>query len=128
MWNASHFAVFLSEKELQFENEENLMSEKLNNAESTDEIRLTVAGLLKNYLTGPLPEPRPGQTIQTLIEELGLPSDLVAFVLVNGRQQPKSYVLQKGDEVKLAPLVGGGNRKVHDKFMKEVIKWNTRHA
>ncbi|MGQ9627838.1 MAG: sulfur carrier protein ThiS [Anaerolineae bacterium] len=77
-------------------------------AEIAGEIHLIVAGLLKNYLAGPPPEPRPGQTVQALIEELGLPAEMVAFVLVNGRLRPKSYVLKEGDVVKLAPLVGGG--------------------
>ncbi|MFQ5886841.1 MAG: MoaD/ThiS family protein [Anaerolineae bacterium] len=39
---------------------------------------------------------------------MGIPPDLVAVVMVNGRQEPKSYLLQEGDQVKLVPLVGGG--------------------
>ena len=84
------------------------MDEMSREDESKGEIRLTVAGLLKNYMKGLPPSPRPGQTVQELIEEAGIPSELVAFVLVNGRQKPKSYVLKEGDVVKLAPLVGGG--------------------
>lgn len=43
-----------------------------------------------------------------VLEALGIPSALVAIVLINGRQELKNYVLQDGDIVKLVPLVGGG--------------------
>ena len=43
-----------------------------------------------------------------VIEDLGLNPDLVAIVMVNGRQKFKSYRLQDGDNVKLVPMVGGG--------------------
>jgi hypothetical protein len=39
---------------------------------------------------------------------VGIPSVLVALVLINGRQELKNYVLQGGDVVKSAPLIGGG--------------------
>jgi len=42
------------------------------------------------------------------IEDLGVDPDLVAIVMVNGRQRFKSYRLQEGDQVKLVPMVGGG--------------------
>lgn len=77
-------------------------------------IQLTVVGLLKQYAPDPPPDPHPGQTISELIGELGIPNELVALVIVNRRQQPKSYILQPGDEVKLAPFVGGGKRAAHD--------------
>jgi sulfur carrier protein ThiS len=43
-----------------------------------------------------------------VIKDLGLDPDLVAVVMVNGRQTFKSYRLQDGDRVKLVPMVGGG--------------------
>ncbi len=76
-------------------------------------IQLTVVGLLKQYVSAPLPAPLPGQTISALIAELGIPNELVALVIVNRRQQLKSYVLKPGDVVKLAPFVGGGKRLTH---------------
>ncbi len=77
-------------------------------------IQLTVVGLLKRYAPHPPPAPQPGQTIGELIEELGIPNELVALVIVNRRQQLKSYVLRPGDAVKLAPFVGGGKRRAND--------------
>ncbi|HOG47694.1 MAG TPA: MoaD/ThiS family protein [Anaerolineae bacterium] len=49
-----------------------------------------------------------GKTVAQLLDELGVQADLVAMVLVNGRQAPKDTVLQDGDVVKLIPFVGGG--------------------
>ena len=73
-------------------------------------VEITPVGLLKKYigdretpiLTGG------GQTVAEALEALGIPSMLVALVLINGRQELKDYVLQDGDVVKLVPLVGGG--------------------
>ena len=67
-------------------------------------------GLLRNYTT----EPQPiildcaGDAIEELLEQLAIPSELVAIVLVNGLQRPKSYHLAGEDVVKLIPLIGGG--------------------
>jgi len=74
-----------------------------------EEVQLTLVGLLKEY--GPAQSSltvEPGQTVMEVIHELGLDPDLVAIVMVNGRQRFKSYRLQEGDNVKLVPLVGGG--------------------
>ena len=75
----------------------------------SDNVELTLVGLLRNY--GP-PQAslavETGQTVSDVIRELGLNPDLVAIVMVNGRQESKDHRLQPGDEVKLLPLVGGG--------------------
>ncbi len=73
-------------------------------------VEITPVGLLKKYL-GDRETPivtREGQTVADALEVLGIPSMLVALVLINGRQELKDYVLQDGDVVKLVPLVGGG--------------------
>ncbi|GAB4409573.1 MAG: hypothetical protein Kow00123_22960 [Anaerolineales bacterium] len=49
-----------------------------------------------------------GKPVADVIQALGLPADLVAFVMVNGRQQPKTYIIQPEDHVILIPLIGGG--------------------
>jgi sulfur carrier protein ThiS len=49
-----------------------------------------------------------GRTIWQILAELGIDPDLVAMVLINGRQAPKDAVLNDGDVVKLVPFVGGG--------------------
>ncbi len=52
--------------------------------------------------------PAEGKRVAEIIQALGVPTDLVAFVMVNGRQQPKTYVIQSDDHVILIPLIGGG--------------------
>lgn len=49
-----------------------------------------------------------GKTTTQLLAELGVEPDLVAMVLINGRQAPKDALLRDGDVVKLIPFVGGG--------------------
>ena len=51
---------------------------------------------------------RDGQSIEAACRDLGLRLDVIALFLVNGRPEPKEYVLQAGDDVKLVALVGGG--------------------
>ncbi len=72
-------------------------------------VNLTLVGLLKEY--GPAHASltvEPGKTVRQVVEELGLNPELVAVVMVNGRQESKDHPLQPGDEVKLVPVVGGG--------------------
>lgn len=72
-------------------------------------VQLTLVGLLKRYAPADAPSViEAGQTVLEAIEHLGLDPDLVAIVMVNGRQEFKSYRLQDGDELKLVPMVGGG--------------------
>jgi sulfur carrier protein ThiS len=47
-------------------------------------------------------------TVEDVLVRLAIPSDLVAIVLINGLQRPKSHPLAEGDVVKLVPLMGGG--------------------
>ena len=77
---------------------------------STPCVEITPVGLLKKYVGG---RETPilmagGQTVAEALEVLGIPSMLVALVLINGRQELKDYTLKDGDAVKLVPLVGGG--------------------
>ena len=72
--------------------------------------KIAPLGLLKRYI-GDRETPiltEEGQTVAEILETLGIPSGLVAIVLINGRQELKNYVLQDGDVVELVPLVGGG--------------------
>ncbi len=74
-----------------------------------ENVDLTLVGLLKEY--GPAHASltiKPGQTVREVLEELGLNPNLVAMVMVNGRQKSKDHPLQPGDKVKLVPIVGGG--------------------
>jgi sulfur carrier protein ThiS len=72
-------------------------------------VQIRLVGLLKKY--GPeqaLVSLDAGQTVADVIRQLGLDPDLVAIVMVNGRQKSKSDGLEPGDELKLLPMVGGG--------------------
>jgi len=74
-----------------------------------DGIELTLVGLLRKY--GPAQVSLPiesGQTVLDVIGRLGLNPELVAIVVVNGRQRFKDHPLHPGDRVKLLPLIGGG--------------------
>ncbi len=51
-----------------------------------------------------------GKTVAAVLADLKIDPDLVAMVLINGRQASKDSVLDDGDTVKLIPFVGGGRR------------------
>ncbi|MFQ6015125.1 MAG: MoaD/ThiS family protein [Anaerolineae bacterium] len=73
------------------------------------EVKLTLVGMLKEYAAGEdTVTAQAGQVISEVLSELAIPPELVAVVMVNGRQESKSYRLREGDEVNLVPLVGGG--------------------
>jgi sulfur carrier protein ThiS len=66
-------------------------------------------GMLKSYIGGnPEIVVDSGQTIRQAMQALEMPPEVVALVLVNDEQQPKDYVLQDGDTVKLMAVIGGG--------------------
>ena len=66
-------------------------------------------GILKSY-TGDLKEVTvdTGKTVRETLTMLGINSDLVAGVIVNGELQTKDYILQDMDIVKLIAVIGGG--------------------
>jgi sulfur carrier protein ThiS len=73
------------------------------------EVEFTLVGLLKKY--GPAHASvvvEPNETVVEAIRKLNLDPDLVAIVMVNGRQRSKGDTLTPGDKVKLLPIVGGG--------------------
>jgi len=66
-------------------------------------------GMLKTYLHGQNEASvEPGLTIRQALAVLGIPSELVAFVIVNDEQQNKDYCLQDADTVKVMAVMGGG--------------------
>jgi len=73
-------------------------------------ITLVTVGLLKKYVGDQerLGVPAQGRTVAEILAKLGIPSALVAIVMVEGRQVMKDYVPRAGDVVKLIPLMGGG--------------------
>ena len=66
-------------------------------------------GMLKSYIGGQTEVAvEAGRTVREAIAALGIPPEIVALVMVNEEQQPKDYVLQEGDVVKLMAVLGGG--------------------
>ena len=66
-------------------------------------------GTLKSYIGGQAEVAvDAGRTVRETMTALGIPSEIVALVLVNDAQQPKDYVVQDGDVVKLIAVIGGG--------------------
>jgi sulfur carrier protein ThiS len=66
-------------------------------------------GTLKSYIGGQAKVAvDAGRTVREAILALGIPPEIIALVLVNDTQQPKDYILQDGDVVKLVMVVGGG--------------------
>lgn len=67
-------------------------------------------GALKNYTGGQAEvDVEAGRTVREAITALGIPPEIVAMVLVNDAQQPKDYILQDEDVVRLIMVVGGGS-------------------
>jgi sulfur carrier protein ThiS len=66
-------------------------------------------GVLKTYIDNKAEVTvEAGQTVRACLLRLGMPPEIVALALVNDAQQPKDYVLQDGDMVKLIAVIGGG--------------------
>ena len=66
-------------------------------------------GTLKSYIGGQTEvSVDTGRTVRETMTALGIPPEIFALVLVNDAQQPKDYVLQDGDVVKLIAVIGGG--------------------
>lgn len=53
-------------------------------------------------------ELKEGTSIQSVIEQMELPVNDIAIMMVNGRGQKQDTVLKDGDVVSLFPPVGGG--------------------
>ena len=66
-------------------------------------------GTLKSYIGGQAEVAvEAGRTVRETVQALGIPPEIVALVLVNEMQQPKDYVLQDDDVVRLLAVIGGG--------------------
>ena len=50
----------------------------------------------------------PGDTVQDVVERLGIPLDDLKLVFVNGTHAPLTTILAAGDRLGLFPAVGGG--------------------
>ncbi len=73
-------------------------------------VQLIPIGFIKPYFPAETVtvEVGEGKTTEQVLADLGVNSDLVAMVLINGQQAGKDALLHDGDVVKLVPFVGGG--------------------
>ena len=46
--------------------------------------------------------------LKDLMNKLKLPTKELAVILVNGKREEESYLLQEGDRIGIFPLIGGG--------------------
>ena len=72
-------------------------------------VTLIAAGMLKEYTGGQgRMELAAGPTVREMLEEVGIPPELVAAVVREGRLVPKDYRPQDGDTIKVLAVSGGG--------------------
>ncbi len=43
-----------------------------------------------------------------LLDKLKVPKEEVTVIMVNGKREKESYLLQEGDRIGIFPLIGGG--------------------
>jgi len=66
-------------------------------------------GTLKTYLGGQSEAVvESGRTVREILVELGIPSAMVAGVLLNDVLQSKDYRVRDGEVIKLIAVIGGG--------------------
>ena len=46
--------------------------------------------------------------IEKVIQELGIPDDMVKLIFINGKRVEKTHLLKQGDRLGVFPPVGGG--------------------
>ena len=71
--------------------------------------QLRPVGMLKKYIQDrPAAEVPVGVSVKDALQGLGIPPELVALVLVNGKSQAKDYVVAEGDDIQVLAVIGGG--------------------
>jgi sulfur carrier protein ThiS len=53
-------------------------------------------------------EIKEGTCVKDLIQDLGIPSDVVKLIFINGKKKDRHYCIQNRDRVGIFPPVGGG--------------------
>ena len=77
-------------------------------------LQVRVFATLRRFIPGYDPhqglvlEISPGTSVARIIQNLGLPSEDVTLILVNGVHQQPDYQLQGNERVAFFPPVGGG--------------------
>ena len=75
------------------------------------QVKLNLYATLRKYAGGsPSVEVdvEPGQTVQAMLEQLGVPPDQTRIIFVNNRAAGLSQSLQGGERVGVFPAIGGG--------------------
>jgi hypothetical protein len=49
-----------------------------------------------------------GRFLEAVSREIGVPLDLVAYFIVNGKAESGRYTLCDGDHIRMVALIGGG--------------------
>ena len=77
--------------------------------EEKDAVEIRLSGILSRYSpAGSVVKADAGQTIRDAVDGLGIPPNLPFVALVNGRTTDLSYLLARGDRLRLIPAIGGG--------------------
>ena len=62
------------------------------------------------YMEEPLiiMEAEPGDTVEDIIDELGIPQDEAGMAVIGGEGVAKTYIVKDGDVIKIHPVIIGG--------------------
>ena len=74
-------------------------------------VRVNLYATLRSYVRGSRSidvDIEPGQSIEQVLHELGVPPNQTRIIFVNNRAANLSQPLQDGDQVALFPAIGGG--------------------
>ena len=75
------------------------------------EVKVSLYAMLRQYIDGAPStevEIEPGQTIQEVLSQLGVPADQTRIIFVDNRPAGLSDPLQGGEQLGIFPAIGGG--------------------
>ncbi len=73
------------------------------------QVRFRPIGMLKSYTQGDVSLEFSAQlTVRQGLQQIGIPTELVALVLINGKQATKDTALNDQDEIQVIAVLGGG--------------------
>jgi molybdopterin converting factor small subunit len=74
-------------------------------------VQVNLYATLRQYVGGAASaevEIEPGQTVEQVLNQLGVPPDQTRVVFVNNRSARLSHPLQGGEQIGVFPAIGGG--------------------
>jgi sulfur-carrier protein len=73
-------------------------------------IELNLFATIAKYLPGDKQRCQVNEntSVDELIQELGIPDDLVKLIFINGKRVQRTHRLKQGDRLGIFPPVGGG--------------------